>query len=103
MAAIVGAFNCFFLIFYFCHTKSISQIIDFFKVFYFSGRNQYQKKCTERQFRFPFKLRIAVYGYLIDMIKQFQPDLHIGLCMEEYKTFKALNMESTIACCNCVL
>jgi len=60
-------------------------------------------KSSDGRIRFPFKLRIAVYRYLIDTIKQFQPELHIGLCMEEYQTFKALNMEAAIGRCNCVV
>jgi spore photoproduct lyase len=60
-------------------------------------------KSKDGRIRFPFKLRIAVYKYLIDTIKQVQPDLHIGLCMEEHPIFKALNMESAIGCCNCVV
>jgi hypothetical protein len=52
--------------------------------------------------RFPFKLRIEVYRHLVDTIKEFQPQLHISLCMEEDQTFKALNMENAIGGCNCV-
>jgi hypothetical protein len=66
--------------------------------------NQLEKtKSNDGRIRFAFKQRIVVYRYLIDTIKQFQPKLPIGLCMEEYQTFKALNMESAIGCCNCVL
>ena len=60
-------------------------------------------KSNDGRMRFPFKLRITVYRYLIDTIKQFQPELHIGLCMEEYRTFEALDMRSAIGLCNCVL
>ena len=66
--------------------------------------NQFGKaKSNDGRMRFHFKLRIAVYRHLIDTIKQFQPKLPIGLCMEEYRTFKALNMEGAIGRCNCVL
>ncbi len=60
-------------------------------------------KSKDGRIRFPLKLRIEVYRYLIEKIKQFRPELDIGLCMEEYQTFKALNMENAIGCCNCVL
>ena len=60
-------------------------------------------KSKDGRIRFPFKLRIIIYRYLIDAIKQFQPDLHISLCMEERQIFKALNMKSAISCCNCLL
>ncbi len=60
-------------------------------------------KSNDGRIRFPLKLRIEVYKYLIDTIREFRPKLNISLCMEEYRTFKALNMESAIGCCNCVL
>jgi len=60
-------------------------------------------KSNDGRVRFPFKLRIEVYRHLIDTIREFQPKLHISLCMEEYQTFKSLNMESAIGCCNCVV
>ena len=60
-------------------------------------------KSNDGRVRFPLKLRIQVYSYLIDTIKKLQPQLHIGLCMEERQTFKALNLQSAIGCCNCVL
>ena len=59
-------------------------------------------KSNDGRVRFPLKLRIDIYRYLIDTIKKLQPELHIGLCMEEYQTFKALNIESAVGCCNCV-
>jgi spore photoproduct lyase len=60
-------------------------------------------KCRDGRLRFPFKLRIDIYRDLIDTIKKLKPKLHIGLCMEERQTFKALNLQSAIGCCNCVL
>ena len=46
---------------------------------------------------------IKVYKYLVDTIRKLQPKLQIGLCMEEADTFKALDMQNSIGCCNCVL
>jgi len=60
-------------------------------------------KSNDGRVRFPLKLRIQVYNYLIDTIKKLKPELPIGLCMEEHQIFKALNMESAIGCCNCVV
>jgi len=62
-----------------------------------------KKKSNDGRIRFPFKLRIEVYRHLIDTIKKLRPRFRIGLCIEEYQTFKALNMEGAIGCCNCVL
>ena len=60
-------------------------------------------KSNDGRVRFQLKLRIEVYGHLIDTIKKLKPELHIGLCMEEYQVFKALNLRTAIGCCNCVL
>ena len=60
-------------------------------------------KSKDGRVRFPIKLRIGVYKYLVDTIRKLQPKLQIGLCMEEADTFKALGMENSIGCCNCVL
>ena len=60
-------------------------------------------KSKDGRVRFPIRQRIEVYRYLVDTIRKLQPQLQIGLCMEEAGTFKALDMESAISCCNCVL
>ena len=60
-------------------------------------------RSSDGRIRFPLKLRIEVYRYLIDIIKELQPRLHISLCMEEERTFKALNMQSAVGHCNCVV
>ena len=60
-------------------------------------------KSKDGRTRFPLTLRLKVYRHLIDTIKKLQHQLDIGLCMEEYPIFKALNMEGDIGHCNCVL
>lgn len=60
-------------------------------------------KSRDGRVRFPIKRRVEVYRYLIGKIKKLKPKLQIGLCMEERETFKALDMENAIGCCNCVL
>ena len=62
-----------------------------------------ERKSKDGRVRFPFKLRLKVYGYLIDTIKQLQPELAVGLCMEESAVFKTLNLENAVGRCNCVL
>lgn len=61
------------------------------------------EKSKDGRIRFPIKLRIEVYKYLVDTIRKLQPYLQVGLCMEEADTFKALDMQNSIGCCNCVL
>ena len=60
-------------------------------------------RSDDGRIRFPLKIRIEVYRYLINAIKKYQPLLNLSLCMEERRTFEALNMESAIGRCNCVL
>jgi len=60
-------------------------------------------KSKDGRTRFPMNARIKVYSNLIDTIRKLQPKLQIGLCMEETDVFKALSMENSIGCCNCVL
>jgi spore photoproduct lyase len=62
-----------------------------------------ERKSRDGRFRFPLRLRIEIYKHLINTIRRFKPELQVSLCMEEYQTFKALNMEGAIGCCNCVL
>jgi len=59
-------------------------------------------KSKDGRVRFPIKLRIEVYRNLIDTIRKLQPQLQIGLCMEEADAFKVLGIENSIGCCNCV-
>ena len=60
-------------------------------------------KSPDGRVRFPADLRISVYEQLIKTITKLQPDIQISLCLEEKKIFSALNMESSIGRCNCVL
>jgi len=62
-----------------------------------------KRKSEDGRIRFPIKVRIEAYKYLVEIIKKLEPKLQIGLCMEEKRIFKALNMEDSIGCCNCVL
>ncbi len=62
-----------------------------------------KNKSKDGRIRFPIKLRIGVYKYLVDTIRKLQPRLQVGLCMEEADAFKALDMQDSIGCCNCAL
>jgi len=60
-------------------------------------------KSPDGRVRFPADLRIKVYRRLIQAIKAINPDMQIGLCLEESAVFAALNMKYAIGPCNCVL
>ena len=65
--------------------------------------NMQKTKSPDGRTRFGDDLRIEVYELLINTIKEFEPNIQISLCLEEEKIFSALNMESAIGHCNCVL
>jgi hypothetical protein len=60
-------------------------------------------KSPDGRTRFPFELRVQVCRHLIDRIRQILPALDIGLCLEYRCTFEALDMQTAIGRCNCVL
>jgi len=62
-----------------------------------------RRKSTDGRVRFPFDLRVRVYQYLIDRIRRIQPDVDIGLCLEEHRTFEVLNLQDAVSRCNCVI
>jgi hypothetical protein len=53
--------------------------------------------------RYPARLRIELYGHMIQTIRGRTPDLEIGLCLEERNVFDALGLTDAIGRCNCVL
>lgn len=59
--------------------------------------------CADGRVRYPEALRIRMYRYLIDVIRQYTPSLDIALCLEERRVFAALGLESRLGRCNCVL
>ena len=62
-----------------------------------------RNKSRDGRTRFPITLRVEIYKYLIDKILELQPELDVGLCMEETTVFDALNMQMAIGRCNCVI
>lgn len=47
--------------------------------------------------------RIDIYRHLIQTIRNLQPNLQIGLCLEHVSVFESLNMTPAIGQCNCLL
>jgi len=62
-----------------------------------------RRESEDGRIRFPFSLRVRVYRYLIDQMRRTRPDLDIGLCLEEHRTFEALDMQHAVGRCNCVV
>ncbi len=53
--------------------------------------------------RFPRELREIVYRRLLDQIRRLDPNLEVGLCLEEASMFDTLGLKASLGRCNCVL
>ncbi len=60
-------------------------------------------KSNDGRLRFPRATREEVYRYLIECIRWVQPDLEIGLCLEDEPMFASLDLQESVGRCNCVL
>ncbi len=60
-------------------------------------------KSADGRSRYPESLRIKIYSHLISMIRQYQPELDVSLCLEERSIFESLNLTSNLGRCNCVM
>jgi spore photoproduct lyase len=58
---------------------------------------------SDGRMRFPRELREKVYRHLIEVIRQIDSRLEIGLCLEEHSMFDALEIKTSLGRCNCVL
>jgi spore photoproduct lyase len=61
------------------------------------------QKSRDGRRRYPINLRIEMYSHLLEIIRSDQPNLQVGLCLEEEEVFKALNLTDSIGICNCNL
>lgn len=62
-----------------------------------------RRKTADGRVRFPLAERVQVCRHLIHCIHRIQPGLDISLCLEERRTFEALDLQGAIGCCNCVM
>ncbi|MFC1596329.1 radical SAM protein [Planctomycetota bacterium] len=62
-----------------------------------------QGDMSDGRVRFPRELRESVYRHLLDVIRQVDAEVEIGLCLEEPSMFDSLDMDDSIGRCNCVL
>ncbi|MBI5722416.1 MAG: hypothetical protein HZA50_00520 [Planctomycetes bacterium] len=60
-------------------------------------------KCLDGRYRFNARLRTECYRILLELIRSRQPDLPVGLCLEERTTFANLGLLGNIGVCNCVI
>jgi spore photoproduct lyase len=57
----------------------------------------------DRRSRYAESQRVDIYRHLIETIRSIQPDLPIGLCLEQASVFETLGMTPAIGQCNCLL
>jgi spore photoproduct lyase len=62
-----------------------------------------QGRMSDGRIRFPRELRESVYRHLLDVTRQADAEVEIGLCLEEPSMFDSLAMGDSIGRCNCVL
>ena len=62
-----------------------------------------QDRMSDGRTRFPRELRESVYRHLLDVIRQEDAEVEIGLCLEEPSMFDSLDLGDSIGRCNCVL
>jgi len=48
-------------------------------------------------------VRIRMFRLLVDVVREMQPGLTVGLCLEERAVFEAVGLPQAIGRCNCVL
>ena len=62
-----------------------------------------RRRMSDGRARFPQGLREEVYRYLLQVIRERNADVEIGLCLEEPSMFDTLDMGDSVGRCNCVL
>ena len=62
-----------------------------------------QRRMPDGRARFPQGLREKVYRHLLQVIREGNTDVEIGLCLEEPSMFDSLDMGVSMGRCNCVL
>ncbi len=62
-----------------------------------------RSRMSDGRARFPQGLREEVYRYLLQVIRERNADVEIGLCLEEPSMFDSLDMGNSMGRCNCVL
>ena len=60
-------------------------------------------KSDDGRLRFSRPMREKAYRYLIECIRRIQPDLEIGLCLEDEPMLASLGLHECVGRCNCVL
>jgi len=68
-----------------------------------TGLGRPATKSIDGRARYPADLRLRMYRHLMGVIREIQPDVPVGLCLEEQAVFNAIGMTTAIGRCNCVI
>ncbi|MCK4340624.1 MAG: hypothetical protein KAY37_02725 [Phycisphaerae bacterium] len=67
------------------------------------GLGRPMTKSIDGRARYPADVRMRMFRHLLDVVREMQPGLTVGLCLEERAVFEAVGLTSAIGRCNCVL
>ena len=59
-----------------------------------------QTKSSDGRARYPVRLRVEMYRFLINVVRQCVSELEVSLCLEEPSVFEALDLASIVGRCN---
>jgi len=62
-----------------------------------------ESKSPDGRARYPISVRVEMYRFLIDSVREYARNLEVALCLEEPDIFHALNLTSIMGRCNCIL
>jgi spore photoproduct lyase len=60
------------------------------------------KKSVDGRRRYDKKMRIEMYRFLVEAVRQRRPDLTVALCLEEADVWQAVGVTENLGRCNCV-
>ena len=67
------------------------------------SRRLARTRMSDGRVRFPQGLRKEVYRHLLEVIRERNADVEIGLCLEDPSMFDSLGIGGSVGKCNCVL
>ena len=59
-------------------------------------------RCADGRWRYPAALRAEMYDFLIAQIKHHDPEMDIGLCLEERHVWRQVGLDDHHVRCNCI-
>jgi DNA repair photolyase len=62
-----------------------------------------RRNSADGRSRFPLEMRDRGYRRLLSVIRKIDPELEVGLCLEESSMFDVLDLRASLGRCNCVL